>query len=187
MKLKKIVIGISLPLFLSSLLFSQSITEVARKERERRARLKGLKAVVVTNADLRKVRKRPALDTSRIVVPPSVSTPPGQSSDVDTAEPSGSSPPTKQAPGRDTQEPGQSSVEQAEADYYKAREYTQLLTIKLRGLWSEFYSMDDTSDKGGIQKQIAETSLQIEKAQRDEAVAKKAMDDAQRQVRRKKP
>jgi hypothetical protein len=187
MELKKIFIGISLPLFLSSLLFSQSITEVAKKERERRARLKGLKAVVVTNADLGKVRKRPAMDTSRIVVPPRVSTPPDKSSNIDTTEPSGSRAPTKRAPGMDTQEPGQSSVEQAEAKYYQAREYTQLLTIKLRGLWQEYYSMDDTSDRGGIQKQIAETSLQIEKAQRDEAVAKKEMENAQRVVRRKKP
>ncbi len=186
MKLKKIIIGISLPLFLSSILFSQSIVEVARKERERRARLKGLKAVVVTNADLGKVRKRVALDTSKIVIPPSASAPPGRSSDVDTAEPAPSKA-VQRKPNIDTQEPGQSSVEQAEAKYYKAREYTQLLTVKLRGLWQEFYSMDDTSDRGGIQKQIAETSLQIEKAQKDEAVAKKEMEDAQRRVRRKKP
>jgi hypothetical protein len=187
MKLKKIVIGISLPLFLSSLLFSQSIVEVARKERERRAMLKGLKAVVVTNADLRKIRKRPALDTSRIVIPPSAATPQSLPSGVDTAEPSGARTPTQQQPGIDTQEPGQSSVEQAEADYYKAREYTQLLTVKLKGLWLDYYNMDDMTDRNLIQKQIAETSLQIEQAQKDEAIAKKAMEDAQRRVRRKKP
>ncbi len=186
MKLKKIIIAISLPLFLSSILLSQNIVEVARKERERRARLKGLKAVVVTNADLGKVRKRVALDTSRIVIPPSASTPSGQPADVDTAEPSPGQA-GQRNPNLDTQEPGQSSVEQAEADYYKAREYTQLLTVKLRGLWSEFYSMDDNTDRGGIQKQIAETSLQIEKAQKDEAAAKQMMEDAQRRARRKIP
>jgi hypothetical protein len=186
MKLKKTIIAISLPLFLSSILFSQSITEVARKERERRAKLKGLKAVVVTNADLGKVRKRPALDTSRIVVPQSAPSTQGQSSEMDRAEPTPGGA-GQQDPNIDRQEPGQSSVEQAEAKYYQAREYTQLLNIKLRGLWQEFYSMDDTSDRGSIQKQIAETSLQIEKAQRDEAVAKKEMEDTQRRVRRKKP
>lgn len=186
MKLKKIIIGISLPLFLSSLLFSQSIVEVARKERERRARLKGLKAVVVTNADLGKVRKRPAMDTSRIVIPASATAPPGRYRDVDTAEPAPSQS-VQQKPNINTQEPGQSSVEQAEADYYKAREYTQLLTVKLRGLWSELYSMDDMTDRSSIQKQIAETSLQIEKAQKDEAIAKQKMEDAQRRAKRKKP
>jgi hypothetical protein len=186
MKLKKIIIGISLPLFLSSILFSQSITEVARKERERRARLKALKLVVVTNADLGKVRKRPAMDTSGIVVPQRAPTPPGKSSEMDKAEPSAGGA-ARQDPNIDRQEPGQSSVEQAEADYYKAKEYTQLLTVKLKGLWLDYYNMDDTTDRNLIQKQIAETSLQIERAQRDEAVAKKAMEDAQRRVRRKKP
>lgn len=186
MKLKKIIIGISLPLLLSSILLSQSIVEVAKKERERRARLKGLNAVVVTNADLGKVRKRVALDTSRIVIPPSASTPPGRSTDVDTAEPAPSKPGLRN-PNIDTQEPGQSSVEQAEADYYKAREYTQLLTVKLRGLWQDYYNMDDMTDRNLIQKQIAETSLQIEQAQKDEAIAKKAMEDAQRRVIRKIP
>ncbi|UCE21446.1 MAG: hypothetical protein JSV46_04280 [Candidatus Aminicenantes bacterium] len=186
MKLKKIIIAISLPLFLSSILLSQSIVEVARKERERRARLKGLKAVVVTNADLGKVRKRVALDTSRIVIPASATAPPGRSIDVDTAEPAPSQP-GQRSPSIDTQEPGQSSVEQAEADYYKAREYTQLLTVKLRGLWQDYYNMDDMTDRNLIQKQIAETSLQIEKAQKDEAIAKQMMEDAQRRVRRKIP
>lgn len=186
MKLKKIVIGISLALFLSSLLFSQNIVEVARKERERRARLKGMKAVVVTNADLGKVRKRPAMDTSRIVVPRSAMAPPDRSIDLDTAEPAPSQR-VQRKPNIDTQEPEQSSVEQAEADFYKAREYTQLLNVKLRGLWSELYSMDDMTDRSSIQKQIAETSLQIEKAQRDEALAKRKMEDAQRRAKRKKP
>lgn len=187
MKLKKIIIGISLPLFFSSILFAQqNITEVARKERERRAKLKGLKLVVVTNADLGKVRKRPAMDTSRIVITPRAATPTAGSSEMDKAEPTagGAAP---QDPNIDRQQPGQASVEQAEADYYKAREYTQLLTVKLKGLWQDYYNMDDTTDRNLIQKQIAETSLQIEKAQRDEAIAKKAMEDAQRRVRRKKP
>ncbi len=186
MKLKKIIIGISLPLFFSSILLSQSIVEVARKERERRARLKGLKAVVVTNADLGKVRKRVALDTSNIVIPASATAPPGRSIDVDTAEPAPSQP-GQRSPNIDTQEPGQSSAEQAEADYYKAREYTQLLTVKLRGLWQDYYNMDDMTDRNLIQKQIAETSLQIEQAQKDEAIAKQMMEDAQRRVRRKIP
>lgn len=185
MKLKKTIIGISFLAFLSSLLFSQNIVEVARKERERRARLKGTKAVIVTNADLRKIRKRPALDTSRIVIPPSAAASQSLPSGVDTAEPSGTRTPTQQKPGVDTQEPGQASVEQAEANYYKAREYTQLLTVKLKGLWQDYYNMDDMTDRNLIQKQIAETSLQIEQAQKDEAIAKKAMEDAQRSVRRK--
>ena len=187
MKLKKFIVVISLPLFFSSLLFSQNLIELARKEKERRARLKGLKTVVVTNADLGRVRKRPALRTTRIESPGSMATSPQGTSEMDKSEPARTQRPAQQDPNVDRREPGQPSTEQLEADYYKAKEYTQLLTIKLRGLWQEYYSMDDMTDRGSIQKQIAETSLQIERAQRDEAIAKKAMETGQTQVRRKTP
>ena len=188
MKLRKFIVVISLPLFLSSLLLSQNLVELARKEKERRARLRGLKTVVVTNADLGKVGKRPALRTTRIEAPASTAASPQGTSEMDKSEPTRTPSPAQQDPNVDRREPGQQpSIEQVEADYYKAREYTQLLTIKLRGLWQEYYSMDDMSDRGSIQKQIAETSLQIERAQRDEAIAKKTMETGQTRVRRKKP
>lgn len=188
MKLKKFIVVISLPLFLSSLLLSQNLVELARKEKERRARLRGLTTVVVTNADLGKVRKRPALRITRIAAPASTAASPQGTSEMDKSEPTRTPSPAQQDPNIDRREPGQQpSVEELEANYYKTKEYTQLLTIKLRGLWQEFYSMDDMSDRGGLQKQIAETSLQIEKSQRDEAIAKKAMETGRTQVRRKKP
>ena len=189
MKLKKFIAGVSLPLFLSSFLFSQSLVELAKKERERRAMLRGKKFAVVTNADLGKVRKRPALSISRFEAAGSTQVPADMSSARDQAEPveSGdiSSPGTQQGSSVDQREPGQPSIEQLEAKYYQAREYTELLTIKLRGLWQEFYSMDDMTDRNSIQKQIAETSLQIEKAQRDEALAKQEMEKGRTRVRRR--
>jgi len=188
MKLRKFIVVISLPLFLSSLLLSQNLVELARKEKERRARLRGFKTVVVTNADLGRVRKRPALRITRIAAPASTAASPQGTSEMDKSEPTQTPSPAQQDPNVDRREPGQQpSVEELEANYYKSREYTQLLTIKLRGLWQEYYSMDDMSDRGSIQKQIAETSLQIERAQRDEAIAKKTMETGQTQVRRKKP
>jgi len=200
MKLKKFIAGVSLPLFLSSFLFSQNLVELAKKERERRAMLRGKKFAVVTNADLGKVRKRPALSISRLEAAGSTQVPadmssardqaePVESGDISQAEPveSGdiSSPGTQQGSSVDQREPGQPSIEQLEAKYYQAREYTELLTIKLRGLWQEFYSMDDMTDRNSIQKQIAETSLQIEKAQRDEALAKQEMEKGRTRVRRR--
>lgn len=184
MKFKKSIVVISLPLLLSSYLFSQNVVEAARKERARRARLSGIKAPTVTNADLGKVRKRPALRITRAAIPPSPTVSPDRSGEMDKAEPGQTQRAAQQDPNIDRMQPGQSSVEELEAKYYQAREYTQLLTVKLRGLWQEFYSMDDMSDRDGIQKQIAETSLQIEKAQRDEAIAKKEMETAKARGRR---
>ncbi|MCK4760016.1 MAG: hypothetical protein KAT69_08185, partial [Candidatus Aminicenantes bacterium] len=87
MKLKKFIVVISLPLFLSSLLLSQNLVELARKEQERRARFRGLKTVVVTNADLGRVRKRPALRTTRIAASASTAASPQGTSGMDTLEP----------------------------------------------------------------------------------------------------
>jgi hypothetical protein len=185
MKFNTIKVGIPLFLILSSLLFSQSLTEVAKKEKERREKLKGKKAVVITNSDLGKVKRRSALTTDRAPTPVSRATPPDKSANIDTAEPTGESsitPPTKKA---DMPEQLQTSVEEYEANYFKAREYTQLLTIKLRGLWQEYYSMDDMTDRSVIQKQIAETSRP--EAQKAEAIAKKEMEIARTRVRKKRP
>ena len=187
MKFNKIKVGIPLFLILSSLIFSQSLAEVAKKEKERREKLKGKKTVIITNSDLVKVKRRSAMTTDRAAAPISPATPPDKSSGIDTAEPTGDSSITPQAKNIDRQEQARPSVEEFEANYFKAREYTQLLTIKLRGLWQEFYSMDDMTDRGTIQKQIAETSQQIQEAQEAELIAKKEMEQARTRVRRKRP
>lgn len=186
MKFNTIKVGIPLFLILSSLLFSQSLTEVAKKEKERREKLKGKKAVVITNSDLGKVKRRSALTTDRAAAPISPATPPDKSSNIDTAEPTGDSRTTPPAKKIDGPEQLQTSIEEYEANYFKAREYTQLLTIKLRGLWHEFYNMDDMTDRSTIQKQIAETSQQIPEAQKAEAIAKKEMEIARTRVRKRK-
>jgi hypothetical protein len=50
-------------LVLSTLLVSQSLVDVAKKEKERREKLKGKTVKVVTNADLKSVRKTAAVTT----------------------------------------------------------------------------------------------------------------------------
>ena len=53
-----------LPLLLVSFLSSQSVTELSKKEKERRAAVKGKPASVVTNADLAKVKRKPAVEVA---------------------------------------------------------------------------------------------------------------------------
>jgi hypothetical protein len=48
----------------TSLLLSQSVVDVAKKEQERREKLKGKNAKVVTNADLKTMRRGSAVETS---------------------------------------------------------------------------------------------------------------------------
>lgn len=68
MSLKRVIAVLSLPLFLSSFLLSQSVVELAKKEKERREKLKGKKTIVVTNYDLKKVKKKPAVSTRQPVL-----------------------------------------------------------------------------------------------------------------------
>jgi len=60
--MKKIVNFIAF-FVLSTFLVSQSVVDVAKKEQERREKLKGKNAKVVTNADLKTVKRAPAVTT----------------------------------------------------------------------------------------------------------------------------
>ena len=185
MSLKKIIVGISLPLFLTSLLSSQSLVDLAKKEKERRERLKGKKKIVVTNSDLRNLKKRPAVTTSRPMLPAEGTerlASPSEKSTLDRAEPS-------EAKGRaeakdiDRSEPQEETPEELEAKWKKAREYVGLLTTKMNGLWQEFYSMDDMTSREGIQREISETSLRLQKAKEDEVKARREFQQARNRAR----
>jgi hypothetical protein len=80
---KKILSVVLMLLVCSSLLLSQSLVEVAKKEKERRAKLKGKSGKVITNDDLKKFKKQPKVVTNDDLKKgqrhPSVSVPPEQS------------------------------------------------------------------------------------------------------------
>ena len=64
MRKKSLAVFLFLPLVLASFLQSQSLADLAKKEKERRAALKGKAATVITTADLAKVKKRPAVEST---------------------------------------------------------------------------------------------------------------------------
>lgn len=173
MNFKKIIVGITLPFFLSSLLLSQSVVELAKKEKERREKLKGKKEIVVTNADLGKLKKRPALTTSRPVFyrdqTGRLATPSEKPSPEKKAQPS-------EVEGIDRREPREETPEELEAKWNKAKEMVVLWTTRLNGLWHEFYNMNSMRSKETIQQEIAQTSQKLEQAKRDEANAKRNYD-----------
>lgn len=148
----------------TSLIFPQSLAELAKKEKERRARLKGKKSVVITNADLKKRNLHPALTLPQFQPSPQAKTSPPPSPKLNpqqkvksTSEPSWKENLDQQGP-----EEGSGNLEEK---LKKVHEYVQLLSLKLRALWQEFYSMDDMSPRGKIKKEISETYLQLQKAQ----------------------
>src|SRR4030042_5329123 len=121
-----------LMVILSSLLFPQTLAEIAQKERERRAGLKGKKAVVITNADLAKLRKKPALET-----PPGPPAP--ETEEVAAPEnilPAPVEPPEQPVMGipasTDSAPPGLKALQER---LEKAQEYVELLAPKMGALW----------------------------------------------------
>jgi len=181
MAFKKIISFMFLPLLLTSFLFSQSLAELAKKEKERREKLKGKKSAVITNAELKKTQKKPAVTTSRTAA---------------TVESSQSPPSTQpKSPPEKTQPSAASELDKSgaavsaadlEQKSARAQEYVDLLTTKMNALWQEYYSMDDMTDRSNIQRQIAETFQKLEKAKEDAAKAKKELEQSITRVTKKK-
>jgi hypothetical protein len=173
MSAKKALALVFLTAILSSFLFPQSLAEIAQKERERRAGLKGKKAAVITNADLAKLKKKAALET-----PPG---PPAPES-VEAVTPGAAPPAPAETPGQpgtaipSPSEPVAPDLKALQERFDKAKEYVDLLTLKMGSLWQQFYSLEDMTTKGVLQQTIAETFIKLEKAQEDETQARQDLE-----------
>ncbi len=178
--MKKTLITIFMFLFCASLLSAQSLFELSQREKERRAKLKGKRAPVVTNADLRRVIRTPGV----IIVPPSPPEAEVQAVGEEPVEAEQQSAAQEAAPPETEQLPEETEESQAgpdilaalETKWKKAIEHRELLNIKMNALWQEFNSMDDMTPREDIQKEMAETSKLLEQAQKDEEKAKREYD-----------
>ena len=175
--------------FVSSLIYGQSLVELAKKEKERRAKLKKKSAVVVTNADLAYLKKRPSIQVSNPPPyleekPPTSPSSPQVRVTNRTPQPQSSGPKTSSATGKLDQQDTSLAGGSLEEKLKKAQEMVGLLTLKMNALWQEFYSLDDMTPRDLIQKQISETYLQLQKAQAEVDKLKKQL--ATRQTNRKK-
>jgi hypothetical protein len=196
---KKIFVAFFLFLLGMSFLSAQSLAEASKKEKERRAALKG-KQTVVTNADLGKTKKKAAMTESvpempaeelEGAAPPDGEQAPAEEAFVEGAEgaaPPGETPPAavetppeaappaaQGAPPLSVEEFSQRKTE-LEDTWNKAQEMVELLTMKMNGLWQEFYSLDDMTARDKIQQQISETYEKLLKAQQDETKAREELD-----------
>jgi hypothetical protein len=163
-------------LVLGSFLFPQSLAEIAQKERERRAALKGKKAAVVTNATLAKLKKKPALETPPAPPAPSVeeTAPPAEAAPTPPAnlqeQPPAALPPAAQ--------PVPPDIKTLQERWEKAKEYVELLTLKMGALWQQFYGLEDMTAKNALQQAIAETFAKLQTAQEEETQARQALEKA---------
>ncbi|MBU1337480.1 MAG: hypothetical protein KKD56_00255 [Acidobacteria bacterium] len=164
----KKTVTILLFLLINSLVFSQSLVDLSKREKERRARLKGKTIIIQKGGD--PARKGATLKTD----------PSGLAEETEGLDDLTSldreSPPQKRMIPKTENPPEETGADQKDAtdlqkleeQLRKAKEYVELLTLKMNALWQEFYSMDDMKSRDEIQRQISETYLNLQKAQANE-------------------
>jgi hypothetical protein len=181
--LKKLSLLLLFYFLLFSFVSAQTLVELAKKEKERREKIQRKEIVVITNTDLIKMKKKPALanplpaltqqevtETVRQILStegPALDLPNTIDSEASTSEES-------------------PSVEELEEAWNTAEETASLLALQLRALLQEFYSQDDKSAKEDILRQMNETSLELEQAQKEAEAAKQNLDLARAKLKRKR-
>ena len=194
---KKILAVLFLPLLMVSFLNAQSLVEVSKKERERRAAAKG-KTTVVTNDDLGKVKKKPAVSAGQ----PAQTGEEGQAENpeaaetttppnVDSAVPPNERPPLTiispaESGNADSSSAVRPPVSDEEHDQTKtaleealsrANDMVDLLTMKMNALWQQFYNMDNMETQDKIQLEISETYNKLLKAQEGQLRAEEELNN----------
>jgi hypothetical protein len=170
----KIVGTVTLLLVIPALTSAQSLVEAAKKEKERREKLKGRISIVVTNADLAKTAKKPAVVTPQQPEqnPPPAAAPP---------EPYGTSAPRSQfkaaaAARAEAQKQYEARKAEFENAWATTKEKVDLLTLKMKTLWQQFYTFNSMTTKDAIQREISDTYQKLQAAQAEEIKAKEELD-----------
>lgn len=171
MGLKKFIAAFIMPVICVAFLSSQSLVEVAKKEKERRAKIKKKSTNVVTNADLKKRKKSPSVSAS-------------QEKMIDTEESKSESKADPEERIKDPQQEKDTAkeepikLERFKQKYEQAEARVELLLQKMNGLWQKYNNPGDMTPKDRVQSEIAQTYLMLQKAQRDAAEAKEEWDAA---------
>ncbi len=190
-----------LPLLLASFLQAQSLTDLAKKEKERREAVKGKPAAVITTADVAKVKKRPAVESTApkltgeeiaaetgeakvpegaaAAVPAAVQGAEAAEAGSGEAKPAAEKP--AETPPEQARDEAVKSAQARTADLQKAAEDKQqlvdLLTLKMNALYQEFYTLDNLKSRELLQAQISDTYDKLLKAQVDAQKAAKDLED----------
>jgi hypothetical protein len=173
MSAKRLFVLAFLISMLSSLLFPQTLAEIAQKERERRAGLNGKRAAVITNADLAKLKKKAALET-----PPAPPAPVTEEVVAPEAAPPAAAESQEQPAATlpAAANPVPPDLKALQERWDKAKEYVELLTLKMGALWQQFYGLEDMTTKDAVQQSIAETFLTLQNAQEEETRARQDLE-----------
>ena len=185
-----------LPLLLVSFLQSQNLAELAKKEKARRAALKGKTATVITTADVAKVKKRPAVESTNQEKAVEETAEAAQGAEIQGQAQEGVTPPATAEQGQATEAQAVKPAEAPPAEApplpendYRARqaelakavkekfELVDLLTLKMNALYQEFYNLESLKSRELLQAQISDTYDKLLKAEIDANQAAKDLED----------
>ncbi len=180
MDIKKAWAALLLPLVTVSFLGAQSLAELSKKEKERRAAIKG-KKTVITNADLAKLKKKAAVTVAQAEPAAGMPGPEGRRPGVEGETPPAAPPPftvRRAESGKAPLSDGEvaDTRETLKQRWAAAQEMVELLTMKMNALWQRFYNMDDMTSRDSVQIEIGDTYQKLLKAQEDEARAKEELE-----------
>jgi hypothetical protein len=178
MMTKKISCAFFLPLFIVFFLGAQSLAELSKKEKERRAAHKG-KVTVVTNDDLANVKKKPAITITQTGTAAEES----QGAATDARPPFNTISPaaSDDASSSSTTPPAMSEGEYQrtktalEENLSVASERVDSLTVRMNALRQQFYNMNTMGTQDKVQLDLSETYNQLLKAQEDKARAEEEL------------
>ncbi len=198
MSMKKVLAALILPLFLASFLQSQSLAELAKKEKERRAAVKG-KATVITAADIANVKKRPAVESVAETAAAGEETlagetaaeaqqegaPPEAGAQAAEAATAAETPPDDQAAqaAQAAKDDQKKLTELADLAKEKS-ELVELLNLKMNALYQEFYGLENLKSRELLQIQISDTYDKLLKAETESAKAQKDLEDFMAQAKK---
>ena len=194
MKIRGILVCLIVAAFSVSALHPQSLVELAKKEKARRAALKGKKVRVITNAELLKVKLTPAVEVKgQEVVNETAPVVSGEESDpaleTETAAATESvaseSATDLSAVGRlqMTEAEFRARLAELKAKVDDAQDMIDLLTLRMNALWQQFYNVDAARQEL-LKAQISETYERLTKTQLEASQAQKEYDDFVANARR---
>ncbi len=160
--------------FLFSSIFSQTLAEIAEKERERREKMKGEKVEVVTNDTLRKIKKEISISGTEEM---------GEVS---------SSAPTPEVDLKEREDYWRAYKAELEQKYKSAMEKVRKLENEISELYMDFYSFRPTSfrygqifyERGFFQSKIDELQVKLEIAKKEAEELKNELDSLPDKVRK---
>ncbi len=179
MNIKKLFLSSLILICLSLWASPQSLVELAKREKERRAKTAQKKITLIRNVDLIKKNMTPALESNAAekITP--------TETDSITAEEKISLKPEDNGVVNPN-EINTATVAKLEEAWNTSEEEASLLALKIRTLLQEYYSSEDTKVKDDIQRQMNGISLQLEKAKIDAEKAKEEYDLAKAALEKKK-